>query len=194
MDNTTLTPEESLLLITKIIEETKKRFSENGRIIVFWGILMFVVTMSQFILYRLEYYKIHWYPAFLYPLGAIYMGIHVWREYKKKNVPKTLIGNILGKMGWLLGANLLILGFFFSHKVGDAGAPVFLILLALFIFLAGISIKFKPLIISGIVLNLFAFAAFYVHDHYLYLIMAIGSFALTIPGILLNIHKRKENV
>ena len=32
-----ITPEESLLLITKTIEETKKRFKENGHIIILWG-------------------------------------------------------------------------------------------------------------------------------------------------------------
>ncbi len=37
MDKTTLTPEESLLLITKTIEETKKRFEENGFIIIILG-------------------------------------------------------------------------------------------------------------------------------------------------------------
>ena len=34
MDKTTLTPEESLLLITKTIEETKQRFQENGHILI----------------------------------------------------------------------------------------------------------------------------------------------------------------
>ncbi len=194
MKNSTLTPEESLLLITKTIEEMKQRFKNNGHILIFWGLLTFVVAMSQFTLYNFEYYKIHWYPSFLYPLGAIYMTVYIWKEYKKKKLPKTLIGNILGKMGWLIGLNFMILGFFFSQKIGDATAPVFLIFLAFFIFLAGISIKFKPLIISGVMLNLFAFATFYVHDHYLYLVMAIGSFALTIPGILLNNARRKENV
>ena len=42
MDKTTLAPEESLLLITKTIEETKKRFEKNGHIIVLWGCLIFM--------------------------------------------------------------------------------------------------------------------------------------------------------
>jgi hypothetical protein len=35
--NEKITPEESLLLITKTIEETKQRFKENGHIIILWG-------------------------------------------------------------------------------------------------------------------------------------------------------------
>jgi len=34
-------------------------------------------------------------------------------------------------MGWAMGMNLLVLGVLFSHQLGDAMAPVFIILLAL---------------------------------------------------------------
>ena len=195
MEKTMLTPEDSLLLITKTIEETKQRFKENGHLIIFWGVLMFIVTLSQYILIRLELYEIHWYPNFLYPLGAIYTFIYGWKAYKKNNLPKTIIGNILWAMAWLLGVNFMILGFFFSHKLGEVIAPVFLIFLALFVFTSGISIKFKPLIIGGIILNLIAFTAFFIDFQYHPLIMSIGSvIALIIPGILLNKENKKENV
>jgi len=52
MDNTMdekITPEESLLLITKTIEETKQRFQENGHIIILWGCLTFMVFFSQYV-------------------------------------------------------------------------------------------------------------------------------------------------
>ena len=195
MDKTILTPEESLLIITKTIEETKERFKENGHVIIFWGSLMFIVTLSQYILIRLELYKIHWYPNFLYPLGAIYTFIYAWKEHKKDNLPRTIIGNILGALAWLLGANFMILGFFFSQKLGEAIAPIFLIFLAILVFSSGISIKFKPLIIGGILLNLIGFALFYLDFEYHPLIMSIASvIALIIPGILLNIDQRREHV
>ena len=54
MEKTSLTPEQSLLLITKTIEETKERFKENGHVFVFWGTLMLIVIGSQFILSLLE--------------------------------------------------------------------------------------------------------------------------------------------
>ena len=98
MDKTILTPEESLLLITKTIEETKERFKENGRIFVFWGALMLIVIGSQFILSLLELYKFTMYPVYLYPPGGIYM-IYIWIKEKKKNMAKTIIGNILGNIG-----------------------------------------------------------------------------------------------
>jgi len=49
MEERNFTPEESLLLISKTIEETKQRFQENGHIIILWGSLIFTVVFSQYV-------------------------------------------------------------------------------------------------------------------------------------------------
>ena len=194
MENSTLTPEQSLLLISKTIEETKERFKENGHILVFWGILMLIVIGSQFILSLLELYKFTMYPVYLYPFGGVYM-IYIWIKEKKQNMPKTIIGNILGNLGWIFGMNLMIMGFFFSGKLGDAMAPVFLILFALFINVCGLSIKFKPLIIGGVLVNLIGLGSFFLDRDYHGFSMMLGAVVgLIIPGILLNIARRKAYV
>jgi hypothetical protein len=197
MDKTTLTPEESLLLISKTIAETKKRFEENGHIIILWGVLTFTVFLSQYILVLLGLYKlfdIMW-TTILFPLGAIYTFIYVRKKVKKKNLPNTIIGRIVGTMGWAIGLNLMILGFLFRQQLGDAVAPVFLILLALSIIVTGASIKFKPLLIGGILLNLIGLGSFFFIRDYHGLSMMLGALVgLIIPGILLNKANRKENV
>lgn len=194
MEKTNLTPEQSLLLITKTIEETKERFKENGHIFIFWGCLTVIVFGSQLMLSLLEYYNIAWYPVFLFPLGGIYM-IYIWIKEKKKNTPKTVIGNILGKLGWIFGLNLMIIGFFFSNKLGEAIAPVFLLLFAFFIITCGLTIKFRPLTIGGLLMNLIALGSFFSATDYHGFSMMLGAVAgLIIPGILLNNARRKENV
>ncbi len=197
MDNNHLTPEESLLLISKTIEETKKRFEENGHIIILWGSLTFIVFFSQYIFVFTGLYKlfdIMW-TCILFPLGAIYTFIYVRRKVKKNNQPKTIIGRILGTMGWAFGLNFMILGFLFGHELGKAIAPIFLVFLAIFIFITGISIKFKPLIIGGILLYLTGLGTFLISTDYHGLSMMIGSVVgIIIPGILLNRANRKEHV
>lgn len=195
MKSSALTPEESLLLITKTIEETKERFKENGHVFVFWGTLMLIVIGSQFILSILELYKYTMYPVFLYPIGAIITGIYVRKEYKKNNAPKTIIGVIMGSLGWVVGMNLLTMGFLFSAQLGDALAPVFIILLALMIIVSGSTIKFRPLIIGGVLMNLIGLGSFYIDRDYHGFCMMLGAVvAFIIPGILLNYARRKENV
>jgi hypothetical protein len=197
MDKTTLTPEESLLLITKTIEETKQRFQENGHIIVLWGCLTFIVFFSQYVFSLTGLYKkfdIIW-TVILFPLGAIYQFIYVRKTMNKKNLPKTLLTRVITTMGWAMGLNLLLLGFLFGHQLGDAHAPIFLILLALSMIVIGASIEFKPLFIGGILLNLIGLGSFFFSRDYHCFSMMIGAVVgLIIPGILLNRANRKRNV
>jgi hypothetical protein len=194
MDKINLTPEQSLLLITKTIEETKERFKENGHILIFWGTLILIVFGSQLILSLLELYKYTMYPVYLFPIGGIYM-FYIWKEEKKKNIPKTIIGNILGNLGWVVGMNLMIMGFLFSDILGDAIGPVFIILLAMFSIVCGLSIKFKPLTIGGLLLNLIGLVSFFfAKDYHGFSLMLGAVVGLIIPGILLNNARRKENV
>ena len=194
MGKEVLRPEESLLLISKTIQDAKKRFEANGHILVFWGTMTLIVFGSQLILSLLELYKYTMYPVYLFPLGTIYM-IYVWIKEKKKNLPKTIIGNLLGTMGWVIGMNLMIMGFLFTNKLGEATAPVFLILMAMFIIVAGISIKFKPLAIGGVLLNLIGLGTFFFDIDYHGFSMMLGMVVgLIIPGLLLNNARRKDHV
>lgn len=196
MDKTTLTPEESLLLISKTIEETKQRFKDNGHIIILWGVLIFTVFFSQYIFVLTGLYKkfdIIW-TVILFPLGAIYTFIYI-RKNVKKNQPRTLLSRVIQTMGWAMGMNLMILGFLFSRQLGDAMAPVFIILLALAMIVTGASIKFKPLFIGGLLMNLIGFCTFYLaRDYHGFSLMLAALVGLIIPGILLNNARRKENV
>ena len=192
-----ITPEESLLLISKTIEETKQRFQENGHIIILWGVITFVVFASQYIFSAIGWYKkfdIIWTTA-LFPLGAIYTFFYIRKNVKKKNLPKTIIGRIAETMGWAMGANLMIMGLFFGKQLGDAMAPIFLILLALSMIVIGSSVKFKPLFIGGILMNLIGLGSFFFTRDYHGFSMMLGALVgLIIPGILLNKAHRKENV
>lgn len=197
MAKTTLTPEESLLLISKTIEDTKKRFEENGHIIIMWGVLMFTVFFSQYLFVLLGLHKkfdIIW-TTVLFPLGAIYTFIYIRKTVKKNNMPKTFLSRVIGTMGWAMGFNLLVLGFLFGRQLGDAMAPVFIILLALSMIVIGASIEFKPLFIGGLLLNLIGFGTFWLARDYHGFSMMLGAIVgLIIPGILLNNARRKDHV
>ena len=196
MDKTILTPEESLLIISKTIEETKKRFKENGHIFIFWGILILVVALSQYVLIRMGFANKTGFPCILYPLvGGTYMYIYYRKRHKMNELPKTIIGKVLGTMGWLLGANFMILGFMFWQQLGDVLTPIFIVFLAFWIIITGTSIKSKPLFICGIVINLLAFVTFYFDWQYHPLFMSMAAvIGFIIPGILLNKNKKQANV
>jgi hypothetical protein len=195
MEKPHLTPEQSLLLITKTIEDTKERFKEHGGIFIFWGSLTVLVFGSQLVFSLLELYKFTMLPIYLFPLGAIFTGLYAWREYRKHNIPKTIIGNVLQNIGWVVGMNLMVMGFLFSDVLGDAMGPVFIILLALMIIVSGLSIRFKPLTIGGALANLIGLGSFFFErDYHGISLMVAAVVGMIIPGIMLNIARRKDNV
>ena len=194
MENSTFTPEQSLLLISKTIEQAKNRFKESGHIFIYWGTLTVIVFGSQLILSLLELYKYTMWPVYLFPLSIFYM-IYIWVQEKKKNLPKSHIGHVLGNLGWVFGMNLCIMGFFCHDKLGVAMAPVFIILFALFILMCGLLIRFKPLTIGGLFVNLIGLGSFFLSVNYHgFSMMLMAVVGLVIPGILLNIARSKENV
>ena len=197
MENKNFTPEESLLLISKTIEETKQRFQENGHIIILWGVLTFLVFFSQYIFSITGLYKkfdIIWTTA-LFPLGAIYTFIYTRKTVKKNNVPKTLLLRVIQTMGWAMGMNLLVLGMIFSDHLGNAMAPIFIILFALSMIVIGSSIRFKPIFIGGLLLNIIGFCTFWLApDYHGFSLMLAAVVGFIIPGILLNRAKRRKHV
>jgi len=195
MEKSELTPEQSLLLISKTIEDTKERFKEHGGIFIFWGSLTVLVFGSQLIFSLLELYQFTMLPIYLFPLGAILTGLYVWREYRRHNIPRTIIGNVLQNIGWVVGMNLMIMGFLFSDVLGDAMGPVFIILLALMIIVSGLSIRFKPLTIGGALANLIGLGSFFFErDYHGISLMVAAVVGMIIPGIMLNIARRKTDV
>jgi hypothetical protein len=190
-----LSPEESLRLITQTIEDTKDKFKEAGHIFIFWGILIFIVTITQFVFIRVGLKNYAGWPCFLYPLGGFYMYAHFRKVDKKKNAPKTVIGNLISVIGAVLSANCMIIGFFFFDRMGENLFPIFLIFLTFWIILIGASIKFKPLIICGICVNLIAFATFFLNWQYQPLGMSLAAvIGFIIPGILFNKERRQKHV
>ncbi|MGW8314401.1 MAG: hypothetical protein ACWGNV_02285, partial [Bacteroidales bacterium] len=140
MDKAVLTPEESLLLISKTIEHTKKRFKDSGHIYIFWGSLIFVVTIIQYYLLSSGSDIGTGFPALVYPLGGIYTFLYYRRKSKRDKWPRTIIGTVLQTLGILLGLNFMVLGFAFWSDLGDNIVPIFLIFLAFWTIITGISI------------------------------------------------------
>jgi len=194
METDKLSPEKSLELITQVITQARNKFEENGFIYMFWGILIAITSISQFVLLKNEYYSINWYPYLLMPIGAIYSSIYFSKK-KRKN-KQNLISKIVSALWIVLSINMMILGFLFGNNLKENLIPIILILLSIGTIVSGTSIKSKLLLYSGIFIGLSAFSAFYIEWIYQPLLMGVVSIiTILIPGVILMAqHKRKENV
>jgi len=194
MEEKTLSPEESLKIISQVISQARNKFEENGFIYVFWGILIAIASFSQFILLQKEYFNINWYPYLLMPLGALFTGFY----YSKKK--QQSIKNQISKMvsiSWLtISVNILILGFIFAPWLKQNLTPIILILLSVGILVSAGTIKSRLLYFSGLIINVSAFICFYLDWVYHPLLMGfVGILAMLLPGILLMVKNKKgQNV
>lgn len=186
MSHEELTPEESLSIISKTIEETRIPFQKKGKLFVAWGLLMVLVSLAQFVLIRLDLFHYTGYVALLYPLAGIVSFVYVKRMIRLENQPKTHLLKISEAVALVVGFNLIVLALFFSSKLGQASMPIFFILLAIMILLNGVIIKFKPLIWGGVFFNLMSLGSLLIHRDYHPLVLAAGAVvSVIIPGVLL---------
>ncbi len=191
MQTDKLSPEKSLELITQVIAQAKNKFEENGFIYMFWGVLIAITSISQFVLLKNEYYDISWYPYLLMPIGSIYSAIYFSK--KERNNKQNFISKTVSALWIVLSINMLILGFLFANNLKENLIPVILVLLSIGIMVSGITIKSKLLLYSGFFIGLSAFLGFYLEWIYQPLLMGIVSIiAILIPGIVLMVKQKRK--
>lgn len=184
MKSKELSPEESLAIITQTIQEAKSQFEEDGLVYMLWGGLVAFAAISQFILLKLGYFSINYYPYFFMPLGFIF----TWFYYSKKGNRKS--NNHLSEIittSWLaVSFNIMILGFFLNSLLQTNLIPILMILLGIGIIVSSRVTKSQLFLFSGIIINLSGLLAFLVGGFYHPLIMGVAAFvAIFIPGLIL---------
>ena len=191
MESEKLSVEKSFEIITQVITQARNRFEENGFIYLFWGLLISLASIGQFILLQKEYYTINWYPYLLMPIGAVFSGYYFAK--KKEKPQRNMIGRIVSWVYVILSINMMVLGFMFYPTLKENLIPIILILLSVGIFISAIAIKSRLLLFSGILINLSAFVCFNIKGIYQPLLMSIISVvAVAIPGIILMIKNKQK--
>lgn len=194
MEHKDFTPSESLALITNIILEAKSRFKVNGSLFIFLGLCCFITSLGQFVLLRLEYYKISYYPYFIMPIA----GVVTYFYYKKKSSAvksKNIIGTLLSLLGIILGFNLTVAGFFFWEKFDFALVPFMLIMFSLWPMLTGVLIRNRFFTASGMIINIIAYCSFFIGREYHPLVLSVVSLiGIVVPGIILNFSHKESYV
>lgn len=195
MQSENFSPKESLLLIDSMINQAKNRFSENGFLYLLWGWLVLICSIAHFVMLKLQLFK---HPELIWAscwLAAIFQVLYLSRKKKKEKVRTysdsiinaiwisfaicaTVIAVIIGKANMWIIMNSLVLVLY--------GTPTFL---------SGVVMRFKPLIIGGLICwALAAISAFTPPLYVLLLLAAAVVSAWIIPGYLLRAKFKQQNI
>ncbi|MEP6582630.1 MAG: hypothetical protein ABJA90_00125 [Ginsengibacter sp.] len=189
-----MTEEQSFELITSMINKAKNRFSETGILYLFWGWLVLLCCLVQFIalyFFKNEDANYIWYLTWIAP---IYQVIYL-RQLKKKRSVKTYTAEIIGYVWFVFIVCITLFVFTLIFlKAYLCINPAVLIMYGMPTFLSGVIVKFKPLRVGGICCWLLSILAVMVPYEFQFLLISLAVIvAWIIPGYLLRTKFKKEN-
>jgi len=189
-----MTGEESLQIISEMIAAAKTGIRDNGFFYLLWGYLVFVASITQYILCFViptDYNYLPW--AILMPLGGIVSATY-GRKIKKARKVKTFLDQF---MGYALFAFLISLFsvLFYMGKLQkpELAYPLIMMVYGAWLFVSGGALKFKPLIIGGCINWALSLASMFVIFQWQLLILALAVLlGYIIPGHLLKSSYQEE--
>jgi hypothetical protein len=184
-------PQQSLQLIESMINRAKDKFAEDGFMYLVWGWLVFGCSLLQFILLHIVQYPKH----YIVWLATIPVFIYLFFYINKKQRHQAVItytGYIIGFVWLTFVIVIILLAFLIGFlTTGDYYTHIIHILLAVYgmpVFLTGVIIRFKPLIIGGIACWILCIISTFirVYDYQFLLIPVAMLIAWIIPGYMLR--------
>jgi hypothetical protein len=143
-----MTGEESLRIISEMINKTKVNIRQSSFHLLFWGWLIFACSLSEFLLWKLSDFVHPWYVWFFVIPGvfvSFIFGFTTGRKTKVHTYADRLY--MWTWFGFMLAAVTL---FIVQSSQMQFVGPYILILAGFPTFVSGFIIKFKPLIAGGI--------------------------------------------
>ena len=192
-----LSPQQSLALIESMINRAKDKFAEDGSMYLFWGWLVFVCSLVQFILLHVVEYPKHYivwlatFPAFVYQVFYI-------RKKRKQQTVTTYTGYIIGYIWLTFCVVMVLIGFLIGFLTGgDYYYHIIPLLLAIYgvpVFLTGIIIRFRSLVTGGIACWFLCIASTFIknYDYQFLMLPASMLIAWIIPGYMLRSKYKSE--
>jgi len=140
--------EESLRIISEMINKTKVNIRQGSFHLLFWGWLIFLCSVSEFLLYKFTDFS-HPYYVWLFVIPGVFVSMIYGFTTGRKTRVHTY-GDMLYMWTWM-GFLIAAIVLFIVHSKSMATIAPYILLLAGFpTFISGFIIKFRPLIIGGI--------------------------------------------
>ena len=154
-----MTGEESLKIISEMINKTKVNIRQGSFHLLFWGWLIFACSLSEYLLDRFTDLANPWNVWFLVIPGAFVSFIYGYMKGKKS--PFHTYADMLYMWTWIGFFISAVVLFIITSDNMESVAPYILTLAGIPTFISGFIIKFKPLIFGSISFWLFALIAYF---------------------------------
>ena len=183
-ENQTLTTQQSLEIITKMIRQAHGSIKRNSVYLILWGLVITIANVGMFVLMWMSYPRP--YLIWLITVPAWILTIYFSYRHGKNSVASSHFDRINACLWYCYGVIIFTI-IVFGVKINYQLNPVILLMSAIPAFVSGIIIKFRPLTIGGILFWIFGIVCFLVDGPWQYL---VGAIAVTaghlVPGLMLR--------
>ena len=143
-----MTGEESLKIITEMINRTKVNISQGSFHLLLWGWLIFLCSLADYILMRFIGFEHSYYVWFLVIPGIFVSLIYGFTKGRQAKV--HTYAEMIYMWTWIGFLGAFIALFFIQAKRMEMFGQYILLLAGFATFVTGFIIKFRPLIFGGV--------------------------------------------
>lgn len=187
-ENEKLSPQQSLDLITQMIDQAKGNVRDNSFYYLFWGWVLIGAHIGSFALHRLD---------FNYPFVVWLIVIPAWiisfiygsRQSKKQNRSSTHLEKVNLTL-WISFGTLAIVIPFFGSFINYQINPIILLVGSIATLTSGAILKYLPLMLGGGLFFIGGLLSFFL-SHEMQSLAAASTIALgyLVPEYLLKLQK-----
>ena len=188
-----LNPKESFAIIEAVINERKRRYEENGIFLMFWGALVAITGVAQFLMLRFDFYpeKSGYLWLCTMSFGAIFTII--CKSRKKGKSSKQYKAEDWSDFVWLAAGVLAFVSMFVLNDVRMVTLVIFLPFGIACLFSA-LRLKNWLWILTSIFTILLAYSTIYFAARYQPLTMAVvATLAFLVPGIQFYVNNKRNS-
>jgi hypothetical protein len=194
-DEKQLTQQESLQLITQMINQAKDYYYESGLNCLMWGFTNLICFTLAYFDATMKDFNLPFSPFFLIIITFVVQLYYDRKEAVKKRTMATTYLDDVHKYVWMSFGIAVVL-FTIAGGIANIGyitLPVLLLLFGIPTFISGCVSKFPVMIIGGVICWVFSIIAFLYQGYYAYLLCAGGATAAwIIPGFILRERFKKQ--
>lgn len=177
--------EQGFELIQRMIRTAQHEIEDDSFYFLLWGWAVFVACTLNFVLMKLNYSQPYIGWTILMPAAGIVTAVYSRKREKKIKV-KSYIDSL---MTYVLVSFLvsLFMVLFFQSKLQLNTYPMVMMVYGFWLFISGGALKFKPLIIGGVINWVLAAFSFFVgFEQQLIVLAAAVLLGYIIPGHMLK--------
>src|SRR4051794_1947321 len=186
-------PQQSLQLIHSMIETTKNTLSNQSHYFLLWGWAVMIGCLLQFYLKVIAGYPQYYLAWLITPVAWVIHFLFIYRDTKYKKV-RTFVDEANAYLWTAIALGFFAVGFVFAKIGWQYCFPFYILFYGMGTYVSGRLIKFKPLIIGGIICFPLVIIAVNASYDMQILISALAVFiSYIIPGYILRYRYKKQS-